>query len=335
MKFLNLFKSKPAPSEKRKYEAAVINRLTSDWLNSCTSADSELYRDLKTLRGRSRDLCINNDYAKRFLKRTSTNVIGSNGIGLQIRATDGSGNLLSNINNEILQQFNAWSKLGTCSVDGKLSWIDCQRLFLESVARDGEIIVRLVAGFNNQFGFALQFIEADHLDEDFNEQLADGNYIRMGIEFNKWNRPVAYHLHQSHPGEVFKQSRDKKYQRIPADQIIHAFLVERPSQSRGVPWMHTAMPRLRMLGAYEEAELVAARVGASKMGFFVSPDGSGYVGADDGFGNKVMEADPGTFEQLPSGMDVKLFDPKHPNSSFADFEKSILRGIASGLDISL
>jgi len=66
----------------------------------------------------------------------------------------------------------------------------------------------------------------------------------------------------------------------------------------------------------------------------VSPDGSGYVGADDDFGNKVMEADPGTFEQLPSGMDVKLFDPKHPNSSFADFEKSILRGIASGLDIS-
>jgi lambda family phage portal protein len=338
MKFFNLFKPKTAPIVKRKYEAAIINRLTSDWLNSCTSADSELYRDLKTLRSRSRDLCINNDYAKRFLKRTSTNVIGSNGIGLQIRATDESGNLVSNINSEILQQFTAWAKLGVCSVDGKLSWIDCQRLFLESVARDGEIIVRLVSGFNNPFSFALQFIEADHLDEDFNEQLSDGHYIRMGIEFNKWNRPVAYHLHQSHPGELFRQNKDlnqdKKYQRIPADQIIHAFLVERPSQSRGVPWMHTAMPRLRMLSAYEEAELVAARVGASKMGFFVSPDGSGYVGNDDGFGNKVMEADPGTFEQLPSGMDLRMFDPKHPNSSFADFEKSILRGIASGLDIS-
>ena len=207
MKFFDLFKRTPAPVRKRRYEAAIINRLTSDWLNSCTSADAELYRDLKRLRSRSRDLCINNDYARRFLKRTSTNVIGSSGIGLQIRASDESGNLLGIINSEILQQFNAWGKLGVCSVDGKLSWIDCQRLFLESVARDGEIIVRLVSGFDNPFGFALQFIEADHLDESLNEQLADGSYICMGIEFNKWNRPVAYYLHQSHPGEFFGHSK--------------------------------------------------------------------------------------------------------------------------------
>jgi lambda family phage portal protein len=156
----------------------------------------------------------------------------------------------------------------------------------------------------------------------------------MGIEFNKWNRPIAYHLLTTHPGELFSNRSGQKYQRIPARQIIHAFIMDRPSQSRGVPWMHSAMTRLRMLAGYEEAELVAARVGASKMGFFVSGDGAGYTGAEDAFGNKIMEADPGTFEQLPSGMDVKMFDPHHPNSSFADFEKSILRGIASGLDIS-
>lgn len=154
----------------------------------------------------------------------------------------------------------------------------------------------------------------------------------MGIEFNKWNRPVAYYLLKAHPSELFSQHGsygNKQYERIPAEEIIHGFIMDRPSQSRGVPWMHSAMLRLRMLGAYEEAELVAA-----KMGFFVSPDGSGYTGADDGFGNKLMEADPGSFEQLPAGMDVRLFDPNHPNASFADFEKSILRGIASGLNIS-
>jgi lambda family phage portal protein len=89
-----------------------------------------------------------------------------------------------------------------------------------------------------------------------------------------------------------------------------------------------------MLAGYEEAELVAARVSASKMGFFVSPDGAGYSGVDVQDGAQVMEADPGTFEQLPSGMDVRMFDPNHPVSAFASFEKAILRGIASGLDIS-
>jgi lambda family phage portal protein len=332
MKLFNFFK--PKALVKRKYAAAIKDRLTADWIMGSTSADSELYRDLKTLRNRSRELCINNDYARRFLKRTSTNVIGNNGIRLQIRATDNKGEPLSIENSQILEQFALWAKRGNCTACGRLSWIDCQKLFLESVARDGEVIVRLVKGFDNPFNFALQFIEADHLDEDLNRQLDNDNYIRMGIEFNKWNKPVAYHLLTTHPGELFSNKSGQKYQRIPARQIIHAFIMDRPSQSRGVPWMHSAMTRLRMLAGYEEAELVAARVGASKMGFFVSGDGAGYTGAEDAFGNKIMEADPGTFEQLPSGMDVKMFDPHHPNSSFADFEKSILRGIASGLDIS-
>ncbi|WP_052454747.1 phage portal protein [Rickettsia hoogstraalii] len=329
---LSLFKCK---EQKRGYEAAAINRLTSDWITSGLSADAQLYRSLRLLRNRSRELCINNDYACRFLKRTSTNVIGSSGIKLQVRATDNNGNFLNNLNNQIMEKFEKWSSKGNVTACGKLSWIDCQRLFLESMARDGEVILRLLKGFDNEFSFTLQFIEADHLDEELNKPLAGGNYIRMGIEFNKWNKPVAYHLLQRHPGEVFNnQTIRDKYLRIPAGEIIHAFIIDRSSQSRGVPWMHSAMLRLRMLAGYEEAELVAARVGAFKMGFFVSPDGSGYLGSEDSRGNKLMEAEPGTFEQLPAGMDVRLFDPNHPTSSFADFEKSILRGIASGLDIS-
>ena len=320
---------------KRKYSAASINRLSSDWATSILSADSELYNDLRVLRARSRELCMNNDYARRFLKRTSTNVIGANGIKLQVRARDNAGNFLRDINTHIEEQFHLWTKVGNCTVDGRLSWIDAQKLFLESVARDGEVIVRMVRKFDNQHSFALQFLEADHLDEQLNEVLTDGRYIRMGIEFDKWNRPIAYHLLEKHPGEVQQSFKlEKKYQRIPAKDIIHGFLLERPSQSRGVPWMHSAMSRLRMLGAYEEAELVAARVSAAKMGFFVSPDGAGYSGIDGDNGAPVMEADPGTFEQLPSGMDVRMFDPNHPSNNFAAFEKTILRGIASGLDIS-
>ncbi|MCK7513853.1 MAG: ATP-dependent Clp protease proteolytic subunit [Desulfobacterales bacterium] len=55
------------------------------------------------------------------------------------------------------------------------------------------------------------------------------------------------------------------YARIPAEQILHTFITERINQPRGVPWMHSAMTRLNNLGAYEEAEIVAARIGAAKM----------------------------------------------------------------------
>ena len=58
----------------------------------------------------------------------------------------------------IEREFANWGK--ACTVDGRLSWVDAQKLFVETVARDGECLIRLVRGYNNPFGFALQFILA-------------------------------------------------------------------------------------------------------------------------------------------------------------------------------
>ena len=80
--------------------------------------------------------------------------------------------------------------------------------------------------------------------------------------------------------------------------------------------------------------MVAARVGASKMGFFTSPTGDGFTPDDTDNKVPIMEAEPGTFHQLPDGVQFQQFDPTHPTTAFADFEKAILRGIASGLGVS-
>jgi capsid protein len=47
-----------------------------------------------------------------------------------------------------------------------------------------------------------------------------------------------------------------------------------------------------------------------------------------------MQADPGTFHNLPAGVDFKGFEPQFPSNDFESFHKSILRGIASGLGVS-
>jgi lambda family phage portal protein len=123
---------------------------------------------------------------------------------------------------------------------------------------------------------------------------------------------------------------------VPASEIIHAYLPSRAEQTRGVSLVATAMANIKMLSGYLEAEIVAARVGASKQGFFISPDGDGYVGdggMEDTF-SPTMTAQAGVFEQLPAGMDFKAFDPTHPNSAFESFTTSVLRSIASGLNIS-
>ena len=79
---------------------------------------------------------------------------------------------------------------------------------------------------------------------------------------------------------------------------------------------------------------MAARMGASKMGFFTSPSGDGFA-ADDLDGDiPIMSAEPGTFHQLPQGVDFKGFDPQYPTSEFDSFHKSVLKGVASALGVS-
>jgi capsid protein len=60
---------------------------------------------------------------------------------------------------------------------------------------------------------------------------------------------------------------------MPADEIIHVFVPEFAEQVRGVPWMYAALLNLVHLGAFEEAAVIAARIGAANMGFIESPDG--------------------------------------------------------------
>jgi len=99
--------------------------------------------------------------------------------------------------------------------------------------------------------------------------------------------------------------------------------------------MVSAMLRLKMVGAYEEAEVTAARVAACKMGFFQSETAEEWQGdGKDSDGNIITEAEPGMFENLPTGVTFNQYDPQHPNSNYGAFIKFVLRGAAAGLNVS-
>lgn len=330
--------------QRRGYGASQINRLTGDWLATIKSGDAEIRYSLKNLRGRSRELAMNNGYMKKYLRMCVVNIVGPNGITFQNKAKntrqDKTGKTVEELdvpaNRRIEEAFDEWAR--RASVCGRHSFKTLQKMFVASVARDGECLVRVYRGAEagNRFNFALQLIESDHLDENYNAELQGGNSIRMSIEFSPQMRPVAYHLLTKHPGDYAAGSFAAPRERVPADEIIHGYDPERSSQSRGVPWAHAVMGKLNMTGAYEETELVAARVGAAKMGFFVPDPESGatYTGTDEENGDVITEAEPGTFEQLPAGLKFEKWDPTHPAGNFPFFVKMMLRGIASGLNVA-
>ena len=336
MGMLDIFRRKPKPvAKKRGFDGAATGRLFSDFVTSQRSADSELRYSLKTLRNRCRELARNNEYARRYLHLVKTNVVGERGASLQVKATNVDGSLDTIGNTIIEQEWKRWSKVGSCTVDGRLSFADAQAMVVESIARDGEALVRIVNYDGNQDRFALEFLEPDLIDEEKNERAPNGNEIRMGVEFDQYRRPVAYHMLTEHPGDYQFHQYDRRTQRVDAESILHLYMPDRAQQTRGVPWMSTALTSLKMLHGYREAELVAARTAASKMGFFVSRSGEGFMGDDlEDSVIPITDAEPGSFFQLPRDVEFQPWDPSHPTSAFGDFEKSILRGIASGLGVS-
>jgi lambda family phage portal protein len=335
-----LIKGRPPIRFKRDFDAARVDRLTSQQPRPITTGDQELRNSLASMRAMSRELERNNDYAKKFLHMCETNVVGKTGFTMKSRARDLSGNLDKGANAIIEAEWKEWCKRGNCTVDGLLSFVRVQKLVIRSVARDGEILVRLIRGYKNPWKFAIQLLEGDVLDEQLNRSDGLGqNLIKMGIEYDQWGKPLAYHIREKHPGDYFSSTKSTStYARVPANEIIHIFWTERPSQNRGIPWMRTAARRMNLAGEYEYAELVAARIGASKCGFYIpnSEGGADVVGDDeDEQGNPLQEAEPGIFEKLPSGYnDFKEFNPTHPTTQYGDFMKEVKRGMSAGLNVA-
>lgn len=318
---------------KRRFDAAQFNRLTASWVSAERSINTELRADLDALRRRSRDLSKNSPLGRKFLQMVANNVAGPKGFNLQARATDGTKpDTLAN--NAIEAAYADWSKPRHCDVAGRLSFRQMTRAVARAVARDGEALVRMRQGADNPYGFAVQFLDSERLDTTLNREASAGKpQIIMGVEMNEDGRPLAYWLITSPIGS---NPAARQRARIPADEILHIFITDDPEQVRGIPWMHAVMLATNDLKGYNHAAIVAARIGASKMGFFTSPDGDPTPVSDgeDSAGMPFTEADPGQFGMLPPGYDFKSFDPDYPHANYAAFVKEHKRDIASGMGVA-
>lgn len=330
----------------RSFSGAAVSRLTNDWSPGISTPDAELHGSLVEMRKRSRDLERNNDFVRRYLKLLENNVLGANGIQLQMKVRERKQikgvwtETYDTLANSIIEEaWWRWTRPIHCHIGGQLSFFDLCVVALRSTARDGAILFRKHYTVNGKNGFALEPLEADHLDTDHNySSRSDGSYISLGVEYSDTGKVVAYHLLRNHPGDGWVLTPKGKWrERVPANRILHLFKPERFGQSTGFPWIASGIMNLRHLEKYIEAEVVAARVAAAKMGFLVPGPNAPpvqYTGETDANGAKYMEVDPGSIEKLPLGWDFKSFDPTHPNAIFPEFVKAQLRSIAAGLGVS-
>ena len=321
---------------KRAYDAAKRSRLTSDFNPGASMIDRDIFTALPSIRSRARELVQNDPFAKRAIRLYQVNIVGPYGFRLEIEIEDPTYLEEQDIK-KIKTGMKDWSRKENCTVTGRMSFRAVQRLAIKQAAEDGEALIRKVRGKQFKYGFALQMLEVDMLDDQFNQKLQNG-FIRMGIEFDQWRKPVAYWLKQWEPStEIYGMGLSTGSRiRIPAEDMIHYFDPQRAFQSRGITWFAQTLIRMHHLSKFDESTLIAARAGADKMGFLKRSELSGDYDPDkeEDDGSSITSLQPGIIEKLPIGYEFQGFDPKYPDAVQESFTKGNLRGDASGLDLN-
>lgn len=318
------------------FNAAGFDRLNGSWSATALPADWIITRNLRPLVARSREQCMNNDYAKAFLRLCRQNIVGPKGVVLKAAFKKARGGMDVELNKALKDAWEDWGHKKNTSVTGKQSWRSVQLACVNSAARDGEFFIRFVYGPDaGPWGFAVQVIDSLRVPIDYNvDQYNEKNFIRHGIEFNKYGRPLAYHLTTVDEGEAEYQYGGVGYVRVPAEEMIHGYVEDLVGQKRGLPWLATALFRLRHMAGFEDAAIINARIGASKMGFIQWKEGEEPTWDEGDEPGMEFDAEPGSFPVMPAGAEMKEWLPQYPAGEFMPVYKTLLRGATAGMGVA-
>jgi lambda family phage portal protein len=206
------------------FEGARAGRRLGSWMASTSGINSLISGSINNLRSRSRHLRRNNPLTDGGVDSFVSDLIGT-GISPSWQLKD------QNLKKTIQELWNDWTEeadyTGTCDFYG------LQSLVSQALIESGEALVRIKpqsVKSDLSVPLQLQVLEGDHLDENYSTTLANGNSIRMGIEFDGDGKRVAYHLWPEHPGENYGFSRSLTRIRVPAEEICHVYRSTRPGR---------------------------------------------------------------------------------------------------------
>jgi len=315
------------------YEGASTGRRTEGWRTVSTSAAAEIAASLPKLRDRSRDLVRNNPFAARAISVVSHNTVG-HGITPQISART------KTLNKRLRELWKLHAESVAIDEAGRHSFYGIQNLAMRAVAESGEILLRRryrTTADRLPLPFQIQVLEGDYLDTTKNGTLDNGNIILQGIEFDPIGRRVGYWLFKSHPGDSSLPYYSPRLQskRVPAEDIIHCYRVDRPGQIRGVPWLAPVIIRMRDFDEYEDAQLLRQKMAACFTAFVYDDNMGGSIPSTpsgEESDDLVDRVEPGMVELLPFGKRVEFGNP--PTVENYDQYTSVqLHAIASGIGV--
>ena len=318
---LDRIQAKVRASVLMNYDAAGSGRRVKGWKAPATDADASSLAGRSRLRQLSRDMIRNAPFARRAQSVVTNNVVGNGIIPAVVTKSkaakaEAEGRILGHL------------KSSDLDVHGDHNIFGLQSVVANSVFESGEILVmRRMRGANSRLKlpFQVELIEVDHL----NPTVAGHgeNEVIDGIEYDSWGRVVAYHLYEKHPGSATRKTT-LKTNRIPASEILHIRRIDRPGQTRGVPWLAPVMLTLGELRDYQEAQILKQKISALLAGVVQAGEGGAPTGTSG-----LDALAPGAFVYTQPGETVEFTTPPKVD----DYEVVMrlgLMAIAMGLGIT-
>jgi len=325
----------------RSFAAGLTPYWLAGWKWDGGFSNKEIMAVFAKVRGRSNDMFKNSAHYRRFIYLSQTNIVGS---GFVFKSTPHDGfpgspnyKLDRGASAFIEYHYKRWAQNPNwCDVAGDMNINEIDKLNVKLWKRDGEYFMLLDRNAQNPYGFAVQTIRASSVDHRFNTTLKNGNIVIMGIEFNPTSgRALACYVGTDHNNADYTNYGTPLRRYSKAD-FIHGFTKEDPGQARGITHGVAVLRKLKMLDDFDETELVIAKDEACTVRTYTAPanqDSEITNMTTEEAGQLVMDKEPGQAEVLTAGWSSEVQTPKHPNREVTAFKKTMLRDIASGLNL--
>lgn len=341
----------------------------ASWNAPIMSADAEITRDKLQMDARGRDMTRNDGYVVGAMNIRRDSIVGDQYVlnAQPVYEAIGADEAWAEeFQRTVEAKFDLWWDSDECWPDAaRLSTgTGLVRLALAQHFMQGEVLATAEwlrsSAMRRPYSTAIQMVDPDRLSNP--QGLADTRFLRGGVEVDQFGAAIAYHFRLAHPYEQFFDATAPSFEwkRVLARknwgrlQVIHIFERDRASQTRAVSHMVSVLKQMRMTKKFQEIVLQSAVVNATYAAAIESelpPEviaealGTG-TGDSNGVsryleqlaaysgGSRALQIDGIKIPHLFPGTKLNFKTPNAPGNSFAAYEQSLLRHIASALGLS-
>ena len=295
------------------------------------------------------------------IKTNRTNIVGE---GLKLKSTIDADFLGMGLDEAAQWQrsaereFALWAQSKFCDSTRVNNFYEIQQVACMSWLMNGDACVLLEYERPTKalpYGLRIHLIESDRVSTPnstgsnvylYATDPDTKNRIFNGVEVDKNNRVVAYHICSTYPNSTLYTKKEWKRVKAFGEQtgmpnVLMIYETERAEQYRGVPYLAPVIESLKQLTRYSEAEMMAAVINGFFTVFIKSEKGTsevGFTGVIDEVdevadGDRNYELGPGMVNMLAPGEEIDIADAKRPSSNFDAFTTSLAKYVGAALEI--